>query len=72
MFKLVDIVIIIKENAKKLFKVVSRGNYNTIQEENLLRTLKEQQNEKKQVNWETISEFISEKFKTLKTPKQCR
>jgi|LakMenEpi03Aug12_release.lakeMendotaPanAssembly.Ray.scaffolds.fasta_scaffold370849_2 hypothetical protein len=47
MFKLVDIVIIIKENAKKLFKVVSRGNYNTIQEENLLRTLKEQQNEKK-------------------------
>lgn len=53
--------------------MVSRGNYfNTIQEENLLRTLKEEQNDKNQVNWETISELISEKFKTLKTPKQCR
>lgn len=47
LLKAVDIVIKIKVNAKKLFKMVSRGNYfNTIQEENLLRTLKEEQNDK--------------------------
>ena len=44
----------------------------SIQEQNMLRQLKENQNLLKITNWQIIAEAINQKFGKQKTSKQCR